>query len=343
MTRWVLHVDLDQFLAAVEVLRHPELAGRAVVVGGDGDPSKRGVVSTASYEARALGVRSGTPLRTAVRRIPDAVFLPVDREHYEAVSARVMAALHDVTDQVEELGWDEAFVGLDDPPQDDPEAVARDIQQRVLEATGLHCSVGIGRNRLQAKIATEYGKPAGTFRITGATWFELLGDLPTTALWGIGSKTSRKLTELGIGTVRELADADVDALSARFGPTTGPWLQRLAAGRDSATISSTPRERRSVGREVTFQQDLQDWDDVRAQVVALAVRVAGEVAESGREAVRVVVKVRFVPFTTHTSSRVLAEPTAQVGPIEQAALEAFGRFTPRAVRLVGVRAELARD
>src|SRR4051812_34737281 len=144
VTRWVLHVDLDQFLAAVEMLRHPELVGRSVVVGGDGDPTKRGVVSTASYEARALGVGSGTPLRTALKRIPDAVFLPVDKEHYEAVSAEVMAALRTVTDEVEVLGWDEAFLGIDDPPGDDPEAVAREVARRVLESTGLACSVGIG-------------------------------------------------------------------------------------------------------------------------------------------------------------------------------------------------------
>ena len=199
MTGWVLHVDLDQFLAAVEILRHPELRGRAVVVGGDGDPTKRGVVSTASYEARALGVGSGTPLRTAARRIPDAVFLPVDREHYEVMSANVMAALRSGGEVVEVLGWDEAFVAVEasdavDPDAaDGPEAAARELQRRVLDATGLHCSVGIGRNRLQAKLATGFGKPAGVFRITGATWFDVLGDLPTAALWGIGSKTSRKL------------------------------------------------------------------------------------------------------------------------------------------------------
>ncbi len=343
MTRWVLHVDLDQFLAAVEVLRHPEYAGRPVVVGGDGDPTKRGVVSTASYEARVLGVGSGTPLRTAARRIPDAVFLPVDKEHYEAVSAEVMATLRTVTDEVEVLGWDEAFLGVDDPPADDPEAVAREVQQRVLEATHLHCSVGIGRNRLQAKIATSYGKPAGVFRLTGSTWFDVLGDLPTDALWGIGAKTSRKLAELGLTTVRELAGADVDALAARFGPATGPWLQRLAAGRDSAVVSSTPYVRRSVGREVTFQRDVAEWGDVRREVVTLAQRVAGEVAEEGRSAVRVVVKVRYVPFFTQTHGRALVEPTTSARAIESAALEALDRFEDRRpVRLLGVRAELER-
>jgi nucleotidyltransferase/DNA polymerase involved in DNA repair len=340
VTRWVLHVDLDQFLAAVEMLRHPELRGRAVVVGGDGDPTKRGVVSTASYEARALGVGSGTPLRTAVRRIPDAVFLPVDRDHYEAVSAEVMAALRSDGTVVEVLGWDEAFLAVD---TDDPEYEARRCQQRVRAATGLECSVGIGRNRLQAKLATGFGKPAGIFRITGETWFDVLGDLPTNALQGIGAKTTRKLQDLGITTVRQLAAADEEALAQRFGPTNGPWLLRLAQGRDSATVVSTPYRARSRGREVTYQQDIADWNDVRREVVALAHKVAGEIAGGGPPAVRVVVKVRYVPFITVTHSRTLATPTVDAGAIEAAALEALDRFTPgRPVRLLGVRTELQR-
>ena len=340
MTRWVLHVDLDQFLAAVEMLRRPELRGRPVVVGGDGDPTKRGVVSTASYEARALGVGSGTPLRTAARRIPDAVFLPVDREHYEAISAEVMAALRSVVPVVEVLGWDEAFLAVE---SDDPEAVARKLQDRVREATALECTVGIGRNRLQAKLANGFGKPAGVFRITGATWFEVLGDRPTDALWGIGAKTARKLTEMGIVTVRQLAETDEAALAARFGRTNGPWLQRLAQGRDSATITGSPYRARSRGREVTYQEDLADWADVRREVGTLARRVAAEIADGGPLAVRVVVKVRFVPFITVTHSRTLAEPTVDADAIEAAALEASERFSPgRPVRLVGVRTELQR-
>ena len=340
VTRWVLHVDLDQFLAAVEMLRDPALRGRPVVVGGDGDPTKRGVVSTASSEARALGVRSGTPLRTALRRIPDAVFLPVDRKHYEEVSAEVMAALRADGTVVEVLGWDEAFLAVD---TEDPEAVARELQARVRAATGLDCTVGIGRNRLQAKLATGFGKPAGVFRITAATWFDVLGDRPTDALWGIGGKTARKLQELGIDTVRQLAGTDEAVLAARFGPANGPWLLRLAQGRDSATVVGTPYQARSRGREVTYQQDLDDWAAVRREVVALARKVAGEIADGGPLAARVVVKVRYVPFTTVTHSRTLGEPTVDPSEIERAALEALDRFSPgRAVRLLGVRTELVR-
>jgi len=170
-------VDLDQFIAAVEVLRHPELRGRPVVVGGDGDPSKRGVVSTASYEAREHGVHSGLPLRTAARRLPDAVFLPVDRGAYDEASASVMAVLRDSGAVVEVLGWDEAFLGVDTC---DPEGFARALAARVREATRLDCTVGIGENKLQAKIATGFGKPAGVFRLTSSNWFEVpAADLPT--------------------------------------------------------------------------------------------------------------------------------------------------------------------
>ncbi len=339
MGRWVLHVDLDQFLAAVEVLRHPELRGRPVVVGGDGDPTKRGVVSTASYEARAHGVHSGLPLRTAARRCPDAVFLPVDREAYEAVSATVMATLRGFGAVVEVLGWDEAFLGV---VTDDPEVLARRIQDGVRASTGLDCSVGIGRNKLQAKLATGFGKPAGVFRLTPETWFDVLGDRPTDALWGIGAKTAKRLADLGVPTVRRLADADPDALAAAFGPTIGPWLVRVGRGDDRSPVIGTPYVPRSRGRETTFQQNLDDWDRVRDEVARLAGVVAEDVAAEGRAVDRVVVKVRYAPFTTATHGETLPQPTRDAAELERAALAALGRFTSgRAVRLLGVRAEFA--
>src|SRR5215207_448289 len=170
---WVLHVDLDQFLAAVEILRRPELAGQPVVVGGDGDPQRRRqVVATASYEARAYGVRSGMPLVTAARKCPHAVFLPTDHPAYEAASARVMATLRSFPVVVEAWGWDEAFVGA---VAAEPEALAREIQARVRAETGLSCAVGIGETRLQAKTATGFGKPGGVARLSRATWLPTMG------------------------------------------------------------------------------------------------------------------------------------------------------------------------
>ncbi len=338
MTRWVLHVDLDQFIAAVETLRRPELRGTPVVVGGDGDPTKRGVVSTASYEARTYGVHSGMPLRTAARRCPDGVFLPVDREAYEAASAAVMAALRDVDGVLEVRGWDEAFLAVD---TDEPEAVARDIQRRVRAATRLACTVGIGTNKLLAKIATGFGKPAGVYRLTDDTWFAVLGDRPTDALWGVGTRTAKRLGALGIGTVRELAAADPSGLAAQLGPVTGPWLVRLAQGRDDAPVTGTAYVARSRGREVTYQRDLDDWDAVDREVARLAHRVADDLAAERRPATRVVVKVRYAPFRTHTHGQRLRSPTLDAAAIEQAARAALDRCTREGpVRLLGVRAEV---
>jgi nucleotidyltransferase/DNA polymerase involved in DNA repair len=335
----VLHVDLDQFIAAVEVLRRPELAGRPVVVGGDGDPTKRGVVSTASYEARAYGVHSGLPLRTAARRCPEAVFLPVDKQAYEAVSAQVMAALRESGAALEVMGWDEAFLGVD---HDDPEGFARGLQRRVREATQLDCTVGIGQNKLQAKLATGFGKPAGVFRLTYENWFEVLGSRPPDALWGIGPKTAKRLAELGVRTVADLAAADPDSLAIQFGPTTGPWLVLLARGHGEREVDETPYQPRSHGKEVTFQRNIADWAQVRAEIARLADEVAAELASERRPAVRVVVKVRYAPFVTQTHGHALAAPTVEAAPITQAALAALDKFTGRRpVRLLGVRAEFA--
>jgi DNA polymerase IV len=339
--RCVLHVDLDQFLAAVEVLRHPELRGKPVVVGGRGDPTQRGVVSTASYEAREYGIRSGMALRTAVRKCPDAVFLPVDEPAYLEVSERVMETLRSFPAVVEVLGWDEAFMEPDPVPTD-AEAMAHDIQRAVLDATELSCSVGIGDNKLRAKIATEFGKPGGTFRLTDANWYEVMADRPTDALWGIGRKTAKRLAGLGIETVRDLALSDPRWLAEQIGPTMGPWLRRTSRGVDTSPVDASPWMPRSRGRETTFQQNLTDWDEVRAEVKRLAAEVTADVVAEGRPAIRIAIKVRYAPFFTYTRSVGLAEPSNEVEPITEAALEALGRLDRRdPIRLLGVRADLA--
>jgi DNA polymerase IV len=338
MASWVLHVDLDQFIAAVEVLRRPELRGRPVVVGGRGDPSERGVVSTASYEAREHGVGSGMPLRTAARRLPDAVFLPVDAPAYDAASAVVMETLRSFGAPVEVLGWDEAFIGAE---TDDPEDLAQRVQAAVLEATGLHCSVGIGDNKLRAKIATEFGKPRGHFRLTADNWFQVMGERPTDALWGIGRKTARKLAALGIHTVSELAGTEAQVLADRLGPTMGPWFRRLGRGADTSPVDATPWVARGHGREVTFQENLTDWGEVAVETRALALRVLEDVRKEGRAAVRVGLKVRYAPFETHTRSLTLPAPTLEETPVLDAVEELLGRLDPqRAVRLMGVRLEM---
>ncbi len=339
MAPWVLHVDLDQFLAAVEVLRHPELAGQPVIVGGRGDPTERAVVSTASYEAREFGVRSGMPLKLAVRKCPGAVLLPVDAPAYEAVSAEVMDTLRHVDGAVVEvLGWDEAFVGVD---SDDPEATAREIQRRVLERTRLHCSVGVGDTKVRAKIATEFGKPRGTFRLTRDNWVEVMGHRPTSAIWGIGSRIEARMTALGISTVDDLAHADEGALVTAFGPTMGPHYRRLGRGVSSARVDDTPWVARAHGRETTYQRDLTDPDEIASAMRALADQVADDITAEGRACARVHLKVRFAPFFTTTRIRKLPEPTFDPALIAATALDLLtGLADPRPIRLLGVRAEM---
>lgn len=337
MAAWILHVDLDQFIAAVEVLRHPELAGRPVIVGGSGDPTQRAVVATASYEAREFGVNSGMPMRLAAKRCPDAVFLPHDPPAYDAASAEVMATLREFDAVVEVLGWDEAFLGVE---TSEPEAFAAEVQRAVLERTRLSSSVGIGDNKLRAKLATGFAKPAGIYRLTRENWFAVMGERPTEALWGIGRKTARKLADLGFGTVRELAGADPEVLAARLGPTMGPWYRTLALGAGGTEVTATPYVARSRSRETTFQEDLTAPADISAAVITLARRVADDVVAEGRPAARVAVKVRFAPFFTHTRSKTLPAPTSDAGELERAALEVLAMFTDdRPVRLLGVRAE----
>ncbi len=335
----MLHVDLDQFVAAVEVLRRPELVGQPVVVGGRGDPTERGVVSTASYEAREYGVRSGMPLRTAARKCPEAVFLPVDGPAYEEVSASVMDTLRSLDVVVQVLGWDEAFLGV---VTDDPEAFARQVQAAVLDATRLHCSVGVGDNKLRAKIATDFGKPRGVFRLTEENWYAVMADRPTSALWGIGRKTAKRLAGLGIVTVRDLAQADPHQLAAELGPTMGPWYRRLGRGVDTSPVDATPYVPRGRGRETTYQANLTDWAEVEAEVRRLAEQVTRDLRRERRPAVRVGLKVRYAPFETHTASVTLPAATDSAEAFAAAAVALLDKFdTSRAIRLLGVRAEMA--
>ena len=336
---WVLHVDLDQFLAAVEVLRHPELAGLPLIVGGRGDATERAVVSTASYEAREFGVRSGMPLKTAVRKCPQAVLLPVDAPVYLAASEQVMARLRGLDGAVVEvLGWDEAFVGID---TDDPQAFARHIQAEVLAATSLHCSVGIGDTKVRAKIATDFGKPRGIYRLTRDNWFEVMGDRPTDAIWGIGPRIRDRLADLGAHTVHDLATVDEDLLIAEFGPTMGPHFGRLGRGVSSAHVDDTPWVPRAHGRETTYQQNLTEPGEIAAAIRALADQVVEDIRRENRPCMRVHLKVRFAPFFTTTRIRKLPEPTFDGATIAATALELLHKLDDdRPIRLLGVRAEM---
>jgi DNA polymerase-4 len=346
--RWVLHLDLDQFIAAVEVRRRPELRGRPVIVGGDGDPTRlRQVVATASSEARRFGVQSGMPLSTALRRCPDAVFLPSDHAAYDAASAEVWGVVRELPATVEVWGWDEGFLGTDVA---DPVALAQEARSLVRSRTGLTCCIGIGDNKLTAKLATGFAKAPpgappedapGVAMLTRETWFATMGDRPTDALWGIGSRTAAKLADAGIVTVAQLAAADETLLATRFGPTTGPWLRRLGRGEGDREVTNAPWVPRGRSHEETYPVDVVERAEVESRLRGLARRVTEDVVADGRVVTHVAIKVRFAPFFTSTRVTRLREPTTDPDVVADTAVRLLDRYEElRPVRLLGVRVEL---
>ncbi|MFJ4658808.1 DNA polymerase IV [Nocardia sp. NPDC088792] len=356
MARWLLHIDLDQFQAAVEFRRHPELRGQPVIVGGNGDPAEpRKVVSCASYPARAFGVRAGMPLRTAARICPEGVFLAQDPATYAEASEEIMALLRTFPGRVEVLGFDEAFLAAD---TDDPEELAREIRAAIADL-GLTCAVGIGDNKTRAKLATGFAKavgktgdnaPAavdadetgtGIFRLTGENWTELMAHRPTSALWGIGARIAKRLSGLGIETVADLAAADRHELATEFGPNTGPYLWVLGHGLGDTDIAE-PREPVGHSRSETFPADLTTREEFDAAITRLAAQVAEETIASGHSIGRVGVTVRTKTFFTRTKQHKLPAPSTDVDEIVQSALEILHRFElDRPIRLLGVRVEYA--
>ncbi|WP_099024196.1 DNA polymerase IV [Mycolicibacterium palauense] len=339
MRDWILHVDLDQFLASVELQRRPDLAGLPVIVGGSGDPTEaRKVVTCASYEAREFGVHAGMPLRAAARRCPQATFLPSDPEAYDRASDVVMGLLRDLGHPVEVWGWDEAYLSA---RTEDPAALAEQIRTVIAGQTGLAASVGISDNKQRAKVATGFAKPAGVFTLTDANWMDVMAARPVDALWGVGPKTARKLSALGITTVRGLAHADAELLTSTFGPRTGLWLLLLAKGGGDETVSAEPWVPRSRSHVVTFPVDLTERADMDAAIADLALRALGEVIDAGRSVLRVAVTVRTATFYTRTKVRKLPEPGTDPEAIRAAALAVLDLFElDRPVRLLGVRLDL---
>ncbi|MFD6390601.1 DNA polymerase IV [Nocardia sp. NPDC060259] len=352
MPQWLLHVDLDQFQAAVEFRRRPELRGQPVIVGGTGDPDQpRKVVTCASYPARAYGLRAGMPLKMAQRKCPDGVFLPVDMAAYEEASDEIMATLGRVAGAVEVWGMDEAFVATDG----DPWPLAAEIRSAVVEL-GLTCSVGIGDNKLTAKLATGFAKSAGkssaepehdpgaaagVFELTAANWTELMGHRPTDALWGVGARIAQRLAAIDIATVADLMAADRQRLAAEFGPTTGPYLWVLGHGKGDTELTTTPRIPVGRSKSETFPHDLTEPDEIRREVARLATEVAEEMIEHQRISTRVSVTVRTKTFYTRSKQQKLPAPTDDVPTIVDTALAIIDRFDlDRPVRLLGVRLEL---
>jgi DNA polymerase IV len=327
----IAHVDMDAFYVSIEMLRHPQLRGKPVVVAYDGP---RGVVTTASYEARKFGVRSALPMVTARRRCPDLIVLPVDMQLYRRGSDKVMETLREFSDQVEVVGLDEAYVDLSSSPV--PQSRVHEIKRRIRDVTHLVCSIGLAPNKLMAKIASDLDKPDGFFLLTDENWLATVGDQPASLLPGVGSRTFEKLQQIGINTVAELANADPWLLERSFGPKHGKGLHARANGRGSESLT-LERERKSESRETTFPQDVTDRQVLRDTVDRLARSVCESLATHGRRGRTVTLKIRLRPFKTYTRSRTLPSHTVEPDTVAETALELLERFDPQSpVRLVGV-------
>ena len=327
----IAHVDMDAFYVSIELLRHPDLRGKPVVVAHDGP---RGVVTTASYEARRFGVHSALPMVTARRRCPELTVLPVDMALYRRGSVRVMETLQEFSEAVEVVGLDEAYVDLSASPV--PQSRAREIKRRITEETKLVCSIGLAPNKLMAKIASDLDKPDGFFVLDHDNWLAVLGDKPASLLPGVGPRTSERLERLKIGTVAELAQADSALLAREFGPKHGDGLRERANGAGSSSLE-TERRRKSESRETTFPDDVSDRVELAATVDRLARAVCASLAEHGNRGRTVTLKIRLRPFRTFTRSRTLEAPIRDPETVTTVARELLERFDPSdPVRLIGV-------
>lgn len=355
--RRIAHLDMDAFYASVELLRYPELRGRPVVVGGrrqaapetlpDGshrfarlaDYTGRGVVTTSTYEARALGVFSAMGMMKAARLAPDAVLLPADFDAYRRYSRRFKEAVAAIAPRIENRGIDEIYLDLSEHDESS-EALGRRLKEAVRAATGLSCSIAIAPNKLLAKIGSELDKPDGLTILTLADLETRIWPLPARKVNGVGPKSAEKLAALGIETVGELATADPALLHAHFGRSYAEWLIETAHGRDERPVV-THSEPKSVSRETTFERDLHprgDRDTLSALFTALCERVAGDLAQKELAGKTIGIKLRYADFSTITRDLTLPTPVRDAAAIRRAAGECLKRVPlDRRLRLLGVR------
>jgi DNA polymerase-4 len=334
----ILHVDMDAFYASVEIRDRPDLAGRPVIVGS---PSGRSVVLSASYEARAFGVRSAMPATQARRLCPQAIFIPPRHRVYSAVSKEVMAVFRSVTPQVEPLALDEAFLDVSGAVRrlGPPARIGAMIRRQVQAEQGMTCSVGIAPSKFVAKIASVRCKPDGLLVVPRDGVLGFLHPLPTSALWGVGERTGQILARLGLRTVGDIAHAPLATLQHDLGPALGTHLAALAWGRDErAVVPHAPDK--SIGAEETFSTDIGDPEVIRRELLRLSERTARALRDAGCVARTVTVKLRLANFTTITRSRTLPEPTDVTRKIYATACALHagsGLDRDARLRLVGVR------
>ncbi|MET7300076.1 DNA polymerase IV [Embleya sp. NPDC005575] len=335
----IMHVDMDAFYASVEIRRNPELWNTPLVVAGQGP---RGVVLSATYDVRALGVHAGQATSRARRLAPHAVFLSPDHDDYGLVSGGVMEVLRSITPRVEPLSLDEAFLDLAGVTRrlGPPEAVGENIRARILDEQGITCSVGIADNKFTAKLAGALAKPDGLSVIRPEEVVDFLHPLPVDRLWGVGERTGALLTDLGLATIGDVAHTSVETLSRALGPAAGRGLHELAWGRDRRPVIPWEPER-SIGAEETFPTDVDDPDVIRRTLLDLAHRTATRLRRAKAAGRTVTIKIRFADFSTLTRSKTLREATDVGHEIYGVACVLHGALgLERArLRLVGIRVE----
>lgn len=339
----ILHVDMDSFYVSVELLDRPELTGQTTAVAHD---TARSVISSASYEARRFGVRSAMPVARAKQLCPGLILIDPDFTKYRAASHEVMQIFHEFTPLVEPLSIDEAFldvagaVRLFGPPRE----IARQIRVRIRERTGLPASIGLAASKHVAKLASQRAKPDGMLEIAPERTLEFLHALPVEAIWGVGGATARALHGRAIRTVADLAREPLESLRRIVGDANAQRLHDLANGRDTRAVH-TERIEKSIGHEETFAVDRSDRAGLETELLRLATRTAERLRARHLDARTIAIKVRYEDFETVTRSRTLTEATNATRRIYLTALDLFteltggGVCTPRAVRLIGVRAE----
>ena len=365
--RFIAHLDMDAFYASVELLRYPELRGKPVVIGGRRrnaqdaagttafptlrDYKGRGVITTATYEARAFGVNSGMGLMKAAKLAPDALLLPADFDEYRRYSRMFKELVRAIAPQVEDRGIDEIYIDLTDLVMSDtagkaldPWLRARDIaatiQQAVHEATGLSCSIGVTPNKLLSKIASELDKPAGLTVLRESDIAARIWPLAVRKVNGIGPKANTRLEALGISTVGELAQTDPALLITHFGKSYGAWMHEAAHGRDDRQVV-TYSEPKSISRETTFENDLhavRDREQLSKIFTDLCVKLAGDLQRKGYVGKTIGLKLRFDNFKTVTRDSTIDVPTQDARAIRRTAGECLKRVPlDRRIRLLGVR------
>ena len=335
--RTIMHVDLDSFFVAVEQVLNPELKGRPVVVGGS--PQQRGVVSTASYEARAFGLHSGMPAVTAARLCPQAVFIEPDFSSYGDFSRRFMAILNDFSPSIEPRGMDEAYLDVTgfESIHGSIRQMAHKLKQRVRDELGLCASIGIAGCKVVAKVASDASKPDGLIEVPRGGERDFLAPLPVEKLPGVGKQSMKVLSSLGVTTIGALSRTPSHTLRSRLG-SAGEMLHRLAGGIDDSQVLP-PGEAKSISREITFAEDTRDSSFLEATLWAQSERVGADLRKQGKQAKCVILKMRYTDFSTITRSRTLQhgfDTDQEIFETGTALLHRVLQTERRAVRLIGI-------